>query len=156
MGNQVNSKFSVPQLTCQQEKEVLYNHVIAYCTTGISFAKTKGTSPKHYGEYIGKMFIPFWNPADGFAVFANGLMFILAGMHPDNAMMIIEQSDKMLRFKMKNVDFAFQQGPAFGITYDELLECSEGILSAIAEQLNISFSHKVIDKIWYEVTLHAK
>lgn len=33
-------KFEVPQLTPEQKTEVLYNHVIAYCVTGISFAKS--------------------------------------------------------------------------------------------------------------------
>ena len=156
MKNQIITKFEVPQVTPEQKIEVLYNHVIAYCNTGISFAKTKGTTPKEYGKYIGEQFKPFWNPEDGFSVFANGLMFMLAGMHPDNDMQIIDQSEKMIRFKMKNVDFAFQQGPAFGTTYEELLECSEGILTTIAEHMNISFTQKITDKVWYEVTLKAK
>ena len=146
----------MPEFQDRQGKEILFNHVIAYCTTGISFAKTKGIPPKEYGEYIGETFKPFWNPEEGFPSFANGLMFMLAGMHPDNDMQIIDQSDIMLRFKMKNVDFAFQQGPAFGTTYEELLECSEGILTTIAEHMNTSFAHKVTDKIWYEVTLKTK
>ena len=157
MQNSTNAQlFSVPEITPEQEKEVLYNHVIAYCTTGISFAQTKGTSPKEFGEYIGNKFKPFWNPDDGFVAFANGLMFILAGMHPDNGMQIVEQNDKMIRFKMKNVDLAFKQGPAFGTSYEELLECSEGILSTLAEHMNVSFSHEVKDEIWYEVILKQK
>ena len=83
-------------------------------------------------------------------------MFILAGMHPDNEMQIVEQSDKMIRFKMKNVDLAFKMGPAYGITYDEFLDCSEGILSVLAEHMNTMFSQQITDAIWYEVTLKAK
>jgi hypothetical protein len=143
-------------VTPEQEKEILFNHVIAYCCTGISFAKSKGTSPKQYGEFIGNIFKPFWNPDDGFPAFANGLMFMLAGMYPDNDMQIIEQSDKMLCFKMKNVDIAFQQGPAFGVTYEELLDCSEGILSVLGKHMNTTFSHKITDNSWYEVTLQAQ
>ena len=148
--------FTVPKITPEQEKEILYNHVIAYSTTGISFAKTKGTSPIEFGEYVGSMFKAFWNPDDGFVAFANGLMFILAGMHPDNEMQIVEQDEKMIRFKLKNVDLAFKQGPAFGTSFEELLECSEGILSTLAEHMNVSFSHEVKDEIWYEVLLKTK
>jgi hypothetical protein len=125
-------QFSVPEVTPEQNKEILYNHVIAYCASGITFAKTKGTTPKEYGKYIGEQFKPFWSPADGFPAFANGMMFILAGMHPDNEMQIVGQSDKMIRFKMKNVDLAFKMGTAYGITYKEFLECSEGIISTLA------------------------
>ena len=151
-----NSQFVVPKVTPEQEKEILFNHVIAYCCTGISFAKKKGIPPKEYGEYMGEMFKPFWNPEEGFPAFANGLMFMLAGMYPDNDMQIVEQSGTMLCFKMKNVDIAFQQGPAFGVTYEELLDCSEGILSVIGEHMNTTFSHRIIDDIWYEVTLQAQ
>ena len=52
-------------------------------------------------------------------------MFLLAAMHPDNGMQIVEQSEKMIRFKMKNVDIAFKMGSAYGITYEEFLECSD-------------------------------
>lgn len=149
-------QFSVPQVTPEQKTEILYNHLIAYCATGITFAKTKGISAREYGEYIGQQFKPFWNPDDGFPVIANGLMFILAGMHPDNEMQIVEQSEKMVRFKMKNVDLSFKMGPAFGITYNEFIDCSEGILSVLAEHMNTKFSHKTTDEIWYEVTLKAK
>ena len=69
MKNQTIPKFEVPQVTPEQKFEVLYNHVIAYCNTGISFAKTKGTTPKEYGKYIGEQFLPFWNPEDGFPAF---------------------------------------------------------------------------------------
>ena len=55
-------QFSVPEITSEQNKEILYNHVISYNATGIAFAKTKGTTPKEYGEYIGNIFKPFWNP----------------------------------------------------------------------------------------------
>lgn len=156
MKDSSNCQFAVPQVTPEQEKEVLFNHVIAYCTTGISFAKLKGTSPKDYGEYMGNAFKPFWNPDEGFPAFANGLMFMLAGMYRDNDMQVLKQSDKMLCFKMKNVDIAFQQGPAFGVTYEELLECSEGLLVVIGEYMGTSFSHKILDDGWYQVTLSTQ
>ena len=108
--------FSVPEVTNDQKKEILYNHVIAYCATGITFAKTKGVSPEEYGNYIGEQFKPFWNPEEGFPFFVNTIMFILKGMHPANEMQILEQNEKMVRFKMKNVDAMFQMGPANGIT----------------------------------------
>ena len=153
MNNLSNSHFTVPQVAPEQEKEILFNHVIAYCCTGISFAKSKGISPKEYGEYMGNAFKPFWNPDEGFPSFANGLMFMLAGMYANNDLQIIEQNESHLCFKLKNVDIAFKQGPAFGITYEELLECSEGLLETIGEHMNTTFSHKVTDDNWYEVTL---
>ena len=155
MANLPNSGFALPQLTPEQEKENLFNHVMAYCCSGIAFAKTKGTSPKECGEFVGKLFKPFWNPDEGFPAFANGLMFMLAGLYSDNDMQIVEQNKTMLCFKLKNVDIAFQQGTVLGVTYEELLEYSEGILSVIGEHMKTTFSHRVTDEIWYEVTLET-
>ena len=155
MTNLPNAQFVVPQVTPEQEKEILFNHVIAYCTSGISYAKSKGTSAKEYGEYMGNLFKPFWNSDEGFPALAIGLMYILNGMYPDNEMQILEQSDKMLRFKLKNVDIAFQQGPVYGVAFEELVECSEGQLETIGEHMGTNFSHK-ISGIWYEVELQAK
>ena len=115
-------QFSVPEITPEQEREILYNNLIAYNALGVAFVKTKGTTPKEYGEYIGNQFKSFWNPDDGFPAFANGMMRILGGIHPNNEMQIVEQSEKMIRFKMKNVDLLFKYGTAFGITYEEFLE----------------------------------
>lgn len=148
--------FSIPELTSDQEKEILYNHVMAYAITGIGFAKFKGATPKEFGEFIGNQFKSYWDPAAGFPVFVNGMLFILTGMHPDNEMQIIEQSDKIIRFKLKNVDLSFKNGPVYGVTYDEFLECSEGIISTLAQHMNVSFSHKIADETWYEVTLTKK
>ncbi len=148
--------FVVPEVTSEQKQEILYNHVIGYAVTGIGFAKSKGATPEEFGKYIGTQFTSFWNPADGFEAFANGMIFILAGMHPDNEMQIVAQSEKMVQFKLKNVDISFKNGPMFGVTYDEMLDCSEGIISVLANHMNVSFSHQIVDEIWYEVTLRAK
>lgn len=151
-----SGQLTVPELTTENEKEVLYNHVIAYAACGIDFAKTKGVSPLEYGEFIGEQFMPFWNPDDGFHAFAGQIMFILAGMHPDNQMHIIKQERDMICFRMKNVDLMFRQGPAFGVTYQEFLDCSEGIIATLAEYMKVDFSHRVAEDSWYEVTLRAK
>lgn len=149
-------KFSVPEVSSEQEKEILYNHVIAYFATGITFAKTQGVSAEDYGKYIAEQFKPFWDPSQGFPAFANTTMFILKGMHPANEMQIVEQSDKMLLFKMKNVDAIFQMGPAYGITYAEFLECSKGTLETLANYMNTSFEQKTTEDGWYVVTMTAK
>lgn len=147
--------FTVPEISNEQKQEILYNHVIAYAATGIGFAKTKGASPEEFGKYIGTQFKPFWNPEHGFLAFANGMLFILGGMHPDNDLQIIEQNEKMIRFRLKNVDFFFKSGNAFGISYNEFLACSKGIISTLSEHMNVNFSHKT-DGIWYEVMLSQK
>lgn len=147
--------FSVPEVTPEQETEILYNHVIAYFATGITFAKTQGVSAEDYGKYIAEQFKPFWDSSQGFPAFANTAMFILKGMHPANEMQIIKQSDKMLQFKMKNVDAMFQMGPAYGITYAQFLECSKGTLETLATFMDTSFEQKTTDDGWYVVTLKA-
>lgn len=148
--------FSVPEITPVQKQEILYNHVIGYAVTGISFAKTKGTTPEEFGKFIGTQFKSYWNPDDGFPVFANGLIYILAGMHPDNEMQIVEQNESMVRFKLKNVDFMFRSGSAFGVSYAELMECSYGIISVLAEHMKTSFSHNMTDDGWYVATIKKK
>lgn len=148
--------FSVPEVSNDQEKEILYNHVIAYAATGITFAKTKGVSAEDYGKYIGEQFKPFWSPEQGFPAFANTIMFILKGMHPANEMQIIEQNESMVRFKMKNVDAMFQMGPAYGITYNEFLDCSNGILTTLADYMHSSFSQEMSKDGWYIATINKK
>lgn len=148
--------FTVPEVTNDQEKEILYNHMIAYAAAGITFAKTKGVSAEEYGKYIGEQFRPFWDPAQGFPFFAKTIMFILKGMHPANEMQILEQNEKMVKFKMKNVDAMFQMGPAYGITYDEFLLCSKGILETVADHMKSDFSQEIDKNGWYVVTINAK
>ncbi len=149
-------KFTVPELSTQQKTDILYNHVIAYAVAGISFAKTQGVTPESYGKYIGKKFIPYWNPEAGFHVFVKGILDILSGINSNNEMQIISQSEKMIRFKLKNVDLSFQKGPMLGVTYNEYLECSYGIISLLAEHMNVKFSHKISEGIWYEATFEKK
>ena len=146
------NQFIGPEVTAEQKQEILYNHVIAYNLAGIRFAKSQGVAPQQYGEYIGDLFKPFWNPAEGFPAFANGMLYILTGLHPDNEIQIIRQNDKMLEFKLKNVDSAFKQGPVYNITFEEFLACSYGTISILAEHMSVEFSHKMKEG-WYVVKL---
>ena len=148
-------KFAVPEVTPEQKQEILYNHLIAYDLAGIRFAKSQGVSPQEYGEYIGKLFKPYWNPAEGFPAFANGMLFILTGMYPENEIQIVRQSENMLEFKLKNVDLSFKKGPMYNITYDEFLACSYGTISVLAEYMNVEFSHKMMGE-WYVMKLVSK
>jgi len=148
--------FSVPQVTNDQKIEILYSHVIAYAVTGISFAKSQGVSAEAYGKFMGEKFTDFWDPSTGFPLLVNQLMFILAGMHPDNQMQIVNQDEKSITVKMKNVDISFQNGPMFDVTYQDFLDCSYGIISVLAEFMHSGFSHKMTDDGWYEFTLNAK
>ena len=156
--SQLNAQeqFSVPQLTSEQKAEVLYNHVIAYAVTGISFAKTKGIAPEDYGKFIGNKFKVYWNIADGFPVLVNRVMYILNGLHPANEMQIVTQDGNSICFKMKNVDLVFKEGPMFDVSYKDFLDCSHGIISTIAEHMNSRFSHEATNDGWYIVHLSKK
>ncbi len=147
--------FSVPQLSPEQEKEVLYNHVVAYFAAGINMAKANDVSPEKYGKFIGELFKVFWTPEDGFVFFVNQIMFILKGVNPYSEMEIKEQNEQMIRFTMSNMNLLFKQGPAYGISYNEFLVCSEGILSTIANHMNADFSYRDTNGL-YEVTIKAK
>jgi hypothetical protein len=142
----------VPELTPEQAGEVMYQHVIAYALTGVDFAKSQGVSPKAYGQYVGEQFKMFWNPDDDIWVFANRMMYILTGLHPANELELLEESPGMVRFRLKNVDLPFREGPAFGVTYKEYLDFSEGIIATLAGYLGLDFSHKMNGE-WYEVTV---
>jgi hypothetical protein len=145
-------QFSVPELNGDQKSEVLYSHVIAYAVTGISFARSQGVTAEEYGRFIGHKFKAYWQPEDGFAGLVNRIMYILAGLHPNNEMMIIRQSPKSVTFRLKNVDTSFQNGPMFDVSYRDYLECSFGIISVIAEHMGSKFSHRTDPDGWYEAT----
>jgi len=144
-------KFTVPELTTGQQTEVLYQHVIAYAVTGISFAKSQHVSPMEYGKFIGEKFAVFWNPDDGFPMLVNRMMYILSGLHPGNEMQIIEQNKNSITFKMKNVDLSFRDGPMFDVTYQDFLDCSQGIVSVIANRMGATFSYKTTEDGWYVI-----
>jgi len=146
-------KFSVPQVTTDQKIEILYSHVVAYAATGISFAKSQGVTAEDYGKFIGKKFTAYWNPDDGFSKLVNQLMFILAGMHPNNEMQIVDQNAKSITFKLKNVDLSFRDGPMFDVTYQDFLDCSLGIIEVIAKHMNSKFSQEMTADGWYIATL---
>jgi len=148
--------FTVPEVTDEQKQEILYNHVFAYAATGVGFAKSQGVTPSDYGKFIGDNFTSYWDPAGGLNTFASGMMFILAGMHPDNELQIIEQGDKMITFQLKNVDFAFRQGPLYGVSFEEFLDFSNGLISVLAKHMNVSFSDEMTSDGWYKVTMKAK
>lgn len=147
--------FTVPQLTPEEETEVLYNHVVAYFAVGLSMAKEKGVSPEAYGKYIGEQFKVFWDPEGGFQSFVNQIMFILQGVNPYSEMKIIEQNSTMIRFTMSNMNLLFKQGLAYGITYNEFLACSKGLLKAVANHMKANFAYKDTDGL-YEVTITAQ
>jgi hypothetical protein len=148
--------FAVPEVTPDQEKEILYNHVVAYFAAGLTFAKTQDVGAEEYGKYIGEQFKVFWNPEAGFEFFVNQIMFILKGNNPYSEMKILEQNDKMIRFQLSNLDLLFKQGPMYGITYDEFLSSSEALLVTLAGYMNVSFEQKVGVDGLYIVTLKAK
>ena len=148
--------FVVPEVTPEQKQEVLYNHVMAYALTGVSFAKEQGIKPYVYGEFIGKNFTSFWDPAGGLNAFGNGMIYILAAMHPDNELEIVKQSEKMVMFQLKNVDLPFSQGPVYGVTLEEYLDLSKGIIATLAKHMNVSFAHEMTSDGWYKVTLKSK
>jgi len=148
--------FTVPEVTPDKEKEVLYNHVVAYFAAGITFAKTQNVSLEEYGKYIGEQFKAFWNPEAGFEFFANQTMFLLKGNNPYSEMKIIEQSDKMVRFQLSNLDVLFKQGPMYGITYTDFVTCSGALLTTLADYMKVSFEQKVSDDGLYTVVLMAK
>lgn len=147
--------FTVPQLTPEQETEVLYNHVIAYFAAGLNMAKEKGVSPEEYGKYIGDQFKVFWDPEAGFLFFVNQIMFILKGVNPYSEMEIKEQNSNMIRFTMSNMNMLFKQGPAYGISYNEFLVCSDKLISTIANHMKANFAYKDTDGL-YEVTITAQ
>lgn len=149
-------KFSVPELSQEQVQQVLYSHVVSYATSGISYAKSMGKTPESYGRYVGNLFTPFWDPATGLPGFANQIMFILAGIHYTGEMKIVEQDENSIRIQMTNVDMPFKQGPMLGVTYDEYLEFSHGVLLTLANFMKLDFSHAMVDDGWYEINITSK
>ena len=148
-------KFAIPELTQDQKQEVLYMHVISYAASGISYAKEMGSTPEAYGKYVGNLFTPFWNPAEGLPGLANRIMYIFAGIHPANEMQIMDQDENSLRIRLKNVDQPFKQGPFLGVSYDEYLAFSGALLTVLADFMKVDLSQKMVNE-WYELSLKTR
>jgi hypothetical protein len=82
-------------------------------------------------------------------------MFILVGIHPANEMKIVAQDENSIKVRMKNLDMPFMQGPMLGVSYDEYLEFSHGVLVVLADFLNLDFSHTMVDG-WYEFSIVSR
>lgn len=149
---QAQNEFKVPELSMEQKQKVLYDHVISYATSGISYAKHLGKTPAEYGKYVGKQFSAFWDPAGGLQSLGNGLMYIMAGMHPDNELQIVNQDEHTLAFKLKNVDLPFREGPMLGVSKDDYMEFSAALIKALANHMKLDFKQS-IDDTWYYATL---
>jgi hypothetical protein len=124
--------------------------------TGISFARSQGVSPEDCGKFIGKRFMAFRNPEDGFVMLVNRMMYILAGLHPDNEMAVVRQDPKSVAVKLKNVDLSFKNGPMFVVSCKDFLEWSYGIISMIADHMGSIFSYNNDEEGWYEAIFTEK
>ena len=67
---------------------------------------------------------------------------------------ILEQSDSEVRVRLKNVDLSFKAGPMFGVSYEEFLECSEGLIDELAGTMGIKFKQEV-EGDWYIASFRA-
>lgn len=149
------NEFAVPVLTPEQKQQVLYNHVIAYANSGISYAKYLGKTPASYGSFVGKQFLPYWDPAGGLTALGNGLMYIMAGMHPNNEITIEKQSNKQLAVKFKNLELPFKEGPNLEVSFDEYLEFCEGLIGTLATHMGLEYSQS-FDGTWFHYQLKEK
>ncbi len=70
-------------------------------------------------------------------------------------MEIISQNEDMVKFKLKNVNMFFAEGPYLGVSSEDFIDCSYGILSVLSSHMGLEFSHKMKDG-WYMVELKMK
>ena len=62
----------------------------------------------------------------------------------------------MVTFRIKNVDLPFKNGDMFAVSFEEYLEMSRGVISTLAEHMDISFKHEFTTDGWYKVTFKKK
>jgi hypothetical protein len=114
----------------------------AFILNFINYAKAQGNSVEDLAKFTGDQYKTSWNKENGWEGFAKGCLNNWTIMTPDNKLVILEQSETMLKFQSKTpYVWLKNNGPQYNVSHDEYMPFLNINHKIIGEYLNI---HKQI------------
>lgn len=139
--------FTVPELTVTQKYGNMLGQSRVLFVGWISYAKSLGKSVEDASTFCANLFKTSWNKDNGFEGFVEGMIYNWTCFVPNNEIVILEQSDKMIKFKSKNMYPGFRKrGESYGITYDEYMKSMNIFGEIIGEYMGSSYAQEVTDE----------
>jgi hypothetical protein len=115
-------KFVVPEISDAQKHSRMVGQTNAFILNFINYAKSQGDSVEDLAKFTGDQFKTSWNKENGWEEFAKGCLNNWTIMTPDNKLVILKQSETMLKFQSKT-PFVWlkNNGPQYNVSHDEYM-----------------------------------
>ena len=139
-------KFVVREITDTQKHSRMVGQANGIILNLISYAKSQGNSVEDVAKFTGDQFKTGWNKENGWEGFAKGCLHNWTIFTPDNKLVILEQSETMLKFQSKTpYVWLKNNGPQYNVSYDEYMTFLKINHKIIAEYLGADISFKEVE-----------
>ena len=156
LSNGFGQDFQVPERTLEQKHNRALFFAYVNIAVGISAAKESGMSVSEYAEYVGDQLKGSWNKERGFPGLVNGtlLNYESSRLEQKSPIKIIEQDENKVVFDLKiNYKGLFDNGPLFGITYEEFSLWYDIVYRQIAGHFEATYKQEELDDDMMRITL---
>jgi len=142
-------KYTVPNISVEDKFSRTLGQFWGIFATSVDFAKSQGITPHDYGKYLGKVFAPTWNKEAGFEGMVRGTVYNWETFKKDEdgEIKIKEMDDGSVKISVPirawNQYFSENFPP---VSFEEVLECMQGIMDEIATYLDAEALQKITDE----------
>jgi len=134
-------KFVVPEISDAQKHSQMVNQANGFILNLISYAKSQGNSVEDVAKFTGDQFKTGWNKENGWEEFAKRCLNNWTIFVPDNKLVILEQSETMIRFQSKTpYVWLKNNGPHYNVSHDEYMTFIKITHKIIGEYLGADIS----------------
>jgi hypothetical protein len=139
-------KFVVPEISDAQKHSRMIGQTNAIILNFINYAKSQGNSVEDLAKFTGDQFKTSWNKENGWEGFAKGCLNNWTIFTPDNKLVILEQSETMIKFQSKTPYMWLKNnGPQYNVSYDEYMTFLKISHTIIGEYLGADISFKEVE-----------
>ena len=139
-------KFAVPEISDAQKHSRMVYQTNAIIINFINYAKSQGNSVEDVAKFTGDQFKKSWNKENGWEGFAKGCLNNWTIFIPDNELVILEQSETMIKFQSKTPYLWLKNnGPQYNVSHDEYMTFLKINHKIIGEYLEADISFEEIE-----------
>ena len=139
-------KFVVPEIPDAEKHSRMVGQANGIILNLIGYAKSQGKSVEDVAKFTGDQFKKGWNKENGWEGFAKGCLHNWTIFTPNNKLVILDQSETMLKFQSKTpYVWLKNNGPQYNVPYDEYMTFLKINHKIIAEYLGADISFKEVE-----------